>query len=317
MKTVIASTEDISPTKVYADKVWGADMYISPNSWRLVEGHMVGRVAQVFAGGDIASYVSAGVNVWAVPLAHLEMLESLAGALNIHPFTQAGAGAVVVGLVPAAQVNQVDFFAVQQVLGKPLDAVLMLGDGTETLEDMQPYFEELERQIKFGNLEFYGVFMNQLSHGAWGLEMVLEKATTAAAKVWERRKRSGLRLLGVPLSLTELSALKNPTCVVKTFAGEEKVSLLEMAARVNMSVLAFSTLLLQGDSALLQTELAKRLPPAWQTAPLAEVALGTITSIPAVSCAVVSPAEKCSAINIRAVMRRGDFVDVAKVVGME
>jgi aryl-alcohol dehydrogenase-like predicted oxidoreductase len=69
------------------------------------------------------------------------------------------------------------------------------------------------------------------------------------------------------------------------------------------------------NSAELRGELQKRLPESWQDAPLQQVALNAVASTPGVTSVLCGLRDKSYVEDAVAIYEKGDFVDVARVLG--
>lgn len=122
------------------------------------------------------------------------------------------------------------------------------GERTKELENLyysriEKAFEFLEKMVIEGKIAFYGISSNtfgvdkeQGDHT--DLARVFEAAQKAAQTAHGRKKRTMFRIIEMPVNVLELGALKNINTTAKTFEGEEKVTTLELASRMNLSVLA-------------------------------------------------------------------------------
>lgn len=104
-------------------------------------------------------------------------------------------------------------------------------------------FVFLEKMVQEGKISFYGISSNtfgvdkeQGDHT--NLAKVFEVAQSAAQKAWGRKKRPAFRAVEMPLNILELGSLKNVNTSAKVIDGEEYVSTLELASRMNLSVIA-------------------------------------------------------------------------------
>jgi hypothetical protein len=208
MTKVSFTDNHAEPTKGYADARWHANPRLSPSSWRASQGFTVGKVA--FDGR--------------------QSLEGLAAAMEV------GCNLVVAGrmtLKDAAAMAErpamlvAGFGAMDDYL-EGADAWLWpVGPTTAVAEG----FVTLERKVKDGELAFYGI---ALADGAADLGAWLERAGAAAEQVWGRKKRSALRLVMVPVNPLEMAAVH---AGASTHKGES-VSVLELAARLDLMVIA-------------------------------------------------------------------------------
>lgn len=122
------------------------------------------------------------------------------------------------------------------------------GERTEELENLyysriEKAFEFLERMVQEGKIAFYGISSNtfgverqQGDHT--NLARVFEAAQNAAQKAWGRKKRPMFRMIELPINIMELGALKNVNTTAHVVDGTENVTTLELASRMNLSVLA-------------------------------------------------------------------------------
>lgn len=104
-------------------------------------------------------------------------------------------------------------------------------------------FVFLEEKVKEGIIGCYGISSNtfgvekeQGDHT--DLALVFKAAGNAATKAWGRKKRPAFRCVELPFNLFELGPLKTANTTAQIIDGEEEVSTLELASRMNLSVLA-------------------------------------------------------------------------------
>lgn len=223
--TKVAFTDTTGPdaTKLYADRRWRGNPRISPSSWRASQGMTVGKVAFDARRGldGLAEAVKAGCNLL---VAAPETLRALEAAIIKSRMPREALVVVCVGH-PDALVEGPDAWV------WPLAQ-----DGAD---DHLAQLTRLERAVKERTLAFYGVAG---ADGAFDLAAWLDLAGQAALAVWERRKRSALRLVMVPLNMVELSALHQAA----TRHKDEAVSVLELAARLDLMVVADRALAWRG-----------------------------------------------------------------------
>ncbi len=203
-----------TPAKAYADACWQAEPRLSPCWWREALGHTVGRI-----GLD-----------WRTQVHQAAHLASGSNLILTSPATHAQALSVIAATLPnpAAAVTCL----VTPSLPSQPQATFVLWQPSVGADDAIPHLTQLESLVKSGAIEAYGLSLATLpqpSLGAW-----LQAATTAAEAAWGRKKRPALRVLQVPLCLTNLSALTETTETHKS----EPVSLLELAARLGLMVIA-------------------------------------------------------------------------------
>lgn len=116
-------------------------------------------------------------------------------------------------------------------------------DRSSFYQQVQDAFVFLEEKVKEGVIGFYGVSSNSLGvvkdqHDHIDLSRLFEAAQTAAQQVWGRKKRPAFRCVQLPINLMELGALHAENNTAKTFEGDEAVSVLELASRMHLTVLA-------------------------------------------------------------------------------
>lgn len=116
-------------------------------------------------------------------------------------------------------------------------------DKEEFYAQIEQAFTFLEEQVKEGVISFYGVSSNTFGAAEdqpdhISLSKTFEIASKAAQKAWGRKKRSAFRCVQMPINLMELGALHTENNTAKTFDGDEHVSVLELASRMNLTVLA-------------------------------------------------------------------------------
>lgn len=203
-----------TPTKAYADACWQANPRLSPDWWREAHGYTLGRMALDWRN-DIhqTAHLATGSNlILTSPATHAQALATVAATL---PNPAAAVTCLVTPGLPAQP-----------------GATYVLWQPTTNPEDAQLQLTHLENLARSGAIEAYGLSLATLPQpalGAW-----LEAATSAAEAAWGRKKRPALRLLHLPLCLTNLTALTEPTETHK----DEPVSLLELAARLGLTVIA-------------------------------------------------------------------------------
>ena len=103
-------------------------------------------------------------------------------------------------------------------------------------------FTALEDLAREGKVVRYGVSSNTLGtpphfDDHLDLARLAAAADAAAQAAWGRRKRSLFRVIELPMNLLELGPLRHDNTTAKTFAGDEAVPVLELAARRHMGVL--------------------------------------------------------------------------------
>lgn len=209
MVNVQFSDADDSPTQAYALARWRENPKISPSSWRQALGCTVGKVAFDGRCGleGLAEAVGAGCNMIVVPA--LQMA-TVVEKLNVGDIERDQVVIVAVG-VPEAFVDGADWW-LWPVGGEAPDAARLV---------------RLEQAVREGALGAYGVSGEaEMDLAAW-----MAAAEQAAEAVWHRKKRSGLRVVEVPLNGAEQVALRGAN-------GRGKESVLDMAARRGMAVLA-------------------------------------------------------------------------------
>lgn len=205
---------DTSPSKTYADTCWQTNPRLSPDWWREALGHTVGRLALDWR-------------------THIHQPHHLASGSNLiltSPATHAQALHVIADVLPnpAAAVTCL----VTPALPSQPQATFVLWQPSLSPDDALPHLTQLETLVRSGTIEAYGLSVATLpqpSLGAW-----LQAAATAAEAAWGRKKRPALRLLHLPLCLTNLAALTEITESNK----DEPVSTLELAARLGLVVIA-------------------------------------------------------------------------------
>jgi hypothetical protein len=176
----------------------------------------------------------------------------------------------------------------------------------------------LEQAVKEDVIAFYGL----TSTGWDDLAGHIAAADDAAATVWGRRKRCNLKALMAPFNMAEQHAAREKI----TYHGTEAVSLLELAARRSMLVLADRPTLWHGPWGLCdiiettnptslkaQALLASRLPNPWPTLPVAVQAWGVVSSMAGVTSAVVNTSPS-NCILFQQAMEQPDIVDMAHVL---
>ncbi len=81
----------------------------------------------------------------------------------------------------------------------------------------------------------------------------------------------------------------------------------------------FATYVSRKDSLRNQTlenELMQRIPSEWSKAPLQEIALNAVTSMPSITCALCDFGDDITIKNISNIYEKGDFVDPAAIIGL-
>ncbi|RYG60633.1 MAG: hypothetical protein EON60_06505 [Alphaproteobacteria bacterium] len=209
------AAEGPTPSKAYADACWQANPRISPDWWREAQGYTVGRIAH-----DWRSRVPAAPNLTIGSNLILAALATLQQALQARVALATPQAAPIVLVTPdvhaPAEGASVILFNPQHV--PPADAHASL--------------VHLEQQARSGTIDIYGLSFDTLpqpSLNAW-----LDAAALAAEEVWGRKKRPALRMLHLPLCLTNLAALTVQQEVHKA----EPVSVMELAARLGFAVIA-------------------------------------------------------------------------------
>lgn len=283
------STDAPDPTKAFADAAWVANPRISPSSWRVAQGYTFSKLT-FDARASLKGWpkaTAAGCNT--------VLLSAVTAPLLTHK--PAGTVAVLETASPTA-------------IPEGMDIVLTLPNPANWLV--------LEQAVKDNHIAFYGL----TSTGWDDLASHLTAADDAAATVWGRRKRSGLKALMVPFNLAEQHAARE----LVTYHNTEAVSPLELAARRNMLVLADRPTLWHGPWGLAdilthpeiapnaQLLLTTRLPTPWKTLPPNIQAWALASSMAGITSTVItSPAQNLGSL-ITLTMEQPDIVDMAAVL---
>lgn len=196
---------DESPTQGFALARWQSNPKISPSSWRVLLGCTVSKVAFDGRCGlqGLREAMAVGCNLVVVPVAGMDEAVAVIGEDRKQ--------VVVVGVgAPQDYKDGADWW------------VWEVGSSTPDKEGLMV----LERAVKAGMLGAYGVSgETDLDLKAW-----LDTATAGAEAVWGRKKRSGLRVVEVPLNGAEQGALRDGK-------GDSTGCVLDEAARLGMAVL--------------------------------------------------------------------------------
>jgi hypothetical protein len=208
---VALSPRDASPTKAHIDACWAARPRLNPQAFRETLGFTAGKLwldlrAALPGGGTLLTAWRHGLNGWLLSPATLTQLTlpaALARETLVLAFESADAAA------PAQPVEI--FFTAQP----------------------RPDFTALEHLARAGLTLYYGL----ATAAPPPLSLYSEQAEAAAARVWGRRKRPGLRALLAPLNPADTALLHHPT---STHQGEA-VSAAEYAARLGWLLLADRT----------------------------------------------------------------------------
>lgn len=239
MVQVMFDDSGASPTQDYALARWRDNPRLSPSSWRQALGNTLGKVAFDARCGveGLVEAVALGCNLLVVPAGCLE--EALAAMEGMREQV------VIVGVgSPRALRAGVDWWLWDVGEAAPEPAGLMV----------------LEQAVKDGVLDAYGISGEaSLDLAAW-----LAAAGEVAGTVWGRRKRSGLRVVEVPLNGVEQEALRGP-------GGNAAASLLEHAARLGMVVLVSRSALWRGPWGEVDIGFEGAVPSAMAVAALVAV----------------------------------------------
>ncbi len=297
MTTLIPGRATPDATKAYADAAWQANPKISPDSWRLLEGCTIGKVAvgsyrledDVAQRETVRTAWQSGLNLVEVGPTYgygtglrvvgEELQQGIAaGRVTREQLVLVGKG----GYVPEWMIEEVpaESVALTPVMGHCMSesfiqSQLVLcrqGLGVETLDGFLVHnpevqlpilaemlggvdaareqfyqrltaaFKVLEQAVQAGELAWYGVSSNGFVADAEDifavdLAQVFACAQTAAQEAYGRRKRPMLRCIELPLNILELNALKTVNTKAHKFGGQDDVSVLELAARMHLSVL--------------------------------------------------------------------------------
>ena len=216
------SAEDASPTNTYADACWRDDPRISPDYWRELLGHTVGKLALDWRTSVAAERALAlGTNlVLTAPATHARAAEAIAAQLN-----------------PIQAAVTICFTTTPAVLPQPAPTyVVWQIENAPTEEEAIAAFTTLETLTAQGAIAGYGLADSGQSETqpAIALHQWLAWAEAAAQSAHGRRKRPALQVLAVEMDLLKLNALTPPVTQHKG----ENVSALEFAARLGWAVIA-------------------------------------------------------------------------------
>ena len=312
-------------TKGYADSCWQEQPTISPDAWRLWEGLTVNKAAffvtRQHTLQDLAGAYEVGMNWWCIAPGAEAIVADFFSKQEAIVRQQ-----IVVTLLWAWQPEE----AMPALDGS--DAVLLVwpeeGGDVVSLADA---FTELESAVQTGALVAYGFACEAL--GGMSLQStdfsfsdVYIIAQQAAEKVWQRKKRPALRLLGVPLNVLELQAIYAPYMEHKGVA----VSVLEWAVHMNIGVLALRPLMVRRESGMLVlneklieqpegqvllTTLQQRVDAKDHDLNVVELALHLMASVPGVMAVLPDPIFFAQPARITKIIHRGGVPDVAQVLG--
>lgn len=209
-------TDPRPATKRYADALWAANPRLSPDWWRELQGHTVGKLALDWRHTcHQPALLTEGCNM---------VLFSVATAAQAHTHIQAmPTPAAVVAVMhdadPAVIARTPATFGIWHQpagLGAAARAQGLVA---------------LEAAVKQGTLQAYGLTLGPAC--THPLHVWMHEAAEAAHHVWGRRKRPGLRLLAAQQDLLHLELFTHPS----TLHHAEAVSPLELAARLGLSTL--------------------------------------------------------------------------------
>lgn len=324
--TLLKNFADPTATHQFADACWRQRPTLSPNSWRVWEGLTLAKVAQLISHAttpeECAERLQAGLNLLVVPSPVQETgLAVVTQALQAAQIERTAC--VLVAVVPWQEGATLATLA--PMLTWQPDVVVFEG----VTPEQWPLAAELGEQLAYeGMVGCYG-----LASETWGLPetesarldlaVCHDQAREAAAKVWGRRKRSLFRWLGIPLNLLEWQTVTLANTQARVLDGVEMVSVLELAARMHMGVLALRPLVawVQGQGVLLteaNPNTAGLVPlvhqqahGVWQQAPLAALGLNVVASTPGITAAVCDFPPGVSLATIYTVWDHGDIVDIA------
>ncbi len=213
-----------APSKQYADALWQSHPRISPDWWREALGHTVGKLAldwrqpaavlaSEYALAEGCNLVVASPDTWSLVAKQIASQPQPDGVISVLMMDDGDLPEKTPHYVIWSPVNLPDATARQQVLSR------------------------LETAVQQGHIEAYGIHMP--AGGSLPLHTWLDEAATAAAVVWNRKKRSALRWVVVEQDLLNLSHVTHPT----TLHREEAVSTLELASRLGLAVLVLPQVL--------------------------------------------------------------------------
>ena len=209
-------TDPRPATKQYADGLWAANPRLSPDWWRELQGHTVGKLALDWRTTcHQPDYLNQGCNL---------VLVSPATAAQAAQHIQAAA-------TPAAIVTIIqgdDLTVLAQSA-----ATFALWQQPANLAEHQRHsgLQQLEDAVRQGHIQAYGVVLGPAC--THPLHLWLNAAAEAAQTVYGRRKRPALRLLGAQQDLLHLDLFTHPS----TLHHAEAVSALELASRLGLSTL--------------------------------------------------------------------------------
>lgn len=222
-----AENEAPHPAKAYADAAWAANPAISPAWWRELLGLTVSKIA-LDARHHLppAEHLTAGVNL-----------------ILTSPATHAAVARLITGTgLPPGAVTTVCLTATPILLPQPHPTLLIWQvQGNPPACVLAAHLQTLERHVQNGHILAYGLAEPTLSTPSprIPLHQWQSHAQAAAAAVYGRRKRPGLRLLLTGLDFLNLNALTLPTA---EHTGE-RVSVMEFAARLGWGILATAPVL--------------------------------------------------------------------------
>lgn len=332
----------VDPTKQYVDDLWRANLKLSPNNWRILAGRTIGciagRVASPFVEAQsphLQAAMENGINCWFLPITDFAAQKAFFNALNASSVPREA-----LTLIYEFPLEHGDKLAQELELLPAPDGLTFTHNATLEEDLLLTAFTEAERAIQVGNMRFYGLTHAGLSESAQSpfhvkLGDVIEIAQNAAKTAYGRRKRPHLALLNLPLNVLELGALRHTAQTAKKMDGtEETVSTLELAGRGHLCVFAERPLSVATEggglwltdddhTAPLRKELMKRLPAEgyWPDAPLENIALKALTSLPSVTGAVVMPGVDYGQTDflddrLTPFLQQPDFADITRIIGV-
>lgn len=337
-----ADTPVQDPTKAYADGLWRANPKLSPNSWRILAGRTVGKVAGRVASPfveaqepHLAAAIAGGMNLWFLNITDFAAQKAFFNTLNSTDIPREA-----LTVVYEFPLEHGDKLAQELELLPLPDGINFTCPGALDIAQLEVAFTAAEEAIKGDHIGFYGLMHAGLvaPKGAFHVNLadVISCSQRAVQAAYGRRKRAGLKLINAPLNILELGALRLATHTSKSMDGTESdVSVLELAARGHIGLMAERPLSVdngQGGwwltdddhTAPLRAELLQRLPalPYWHNnaTPLENMCLNAVLSLPGVTSATVMPGVDFGQSDLMdkfltPLLEQADFADVAPIIG--
>lgn len=221
MPVHIQATQDISATQAYAQQCWQDNPSIIPSWWRGFVGNTVGKQALDCRHGlPNPHHLATGHNLLLTsPATHTAVQSMLGQTSNPQVYVT-----VLITPAPAAHLKHSPHVMVWEIITPPEP------------EEIAATLAALEEAVSKGALQAYGILDPFLGEPTprYPLHEWLSQASSAAQSIYGRRKRPALEVVITELDLLNLSTLTT----ANTLHKEQSISPLELAARLNLAMIA-------------------------------------------------------------------------------